>query len=155
MLCMCKRKICDTLKMQTTGWWLEGCSLLTSCSTAPSGGKIATLFLSNWAYWGRGRSSDWTIDAPITDCEALTHRTDRGATIPWSSHPGEGRCSIRKEGISFIKSCLKGGIDLEKMSYQGKKNIPKITVSKNGYLRFIWQRELLLLLLQITALLVL
>lgn len=132
-----QRKICDTLVMQTTGWWLEAAVWLSSCSTAPSGGKIATLFLSNWAYWGRGRSADWTIDAPITVCEALTHRTDRGATIPWSSHPGEGRCSIRKEGIPFIKSCLKGGIE-RKMSYQGKKNIPKITVSKKkGYLRFI------------------
>lgn len=92
-------------------------------SAALSGGKIASLRLSLSASWGRGRArarsaSHWT-----------PHCVDEGATVPWSSHPGEGRCSIRTEGILFWKGCFvlkKGGLN---MSYQGKKNIPKITVS--------------------------
>lgn len=49
----------------------------------------------------------------------------------------------------FFKKKRKGGIE-QKMSYQGKKNIPKITVSKELFLLH-WLQELWWLLLQITA----
>lgn len=102
-----------------------------------------------------GAMCAWTTDAPIALCEPLHIALTRGATIPWSSHPGEGRCSIHKRGDIAFKSSVfflkkrKGGIE-QKMSYQGKKNIPKITVSKELFLLH-WLQELWWLLLQITA----
>lgn len=74
--------------------------------------------------------------APINTRRSTLHRTDRGATIPWSSHPGEGRYSIRTEGTRFWHNATLRKKRKTNMSYQGKKNIPKITVSfffkKNG-----------------------
>lgn len=39
--------------------------------------------------------------APMSSRRGTLHHTDRGATIPRSSHPGEGRYSIRTEGHDF------------------------------------------------------
>lgn len=108
--------------MQTTGHWLQ---TVTSCSTAPSGGQTVTAPLSNWAYRGRGRVTEpQTLQSCYRSCEALYI----APTFPEApiQHPHRGNTVLSE--LDF-----QGG---RKMSYQGKKNIPKITVSKRTYLCF-------------------
>lgn len=146
-----KKTTCDSSVTQRRGCLLEAVHQLLHCALR---WKDCDITLSKLNILREGPCA-WTTDAPIALCEPLHIALTRGATIPWSSHPGEGRCSIHKRrNIAFKSSVFflkkrKGGIE-QKMSYQGKKNIPKITVSKELFLLH-WLQELWWLLLQITA----
>lgn len=114
--------MCDSSVMQTTGCWLEALHRLLHCALRWKDCDFPVEPIEGGAGWPNHRRSYSALRGTL-------HRTDRGATIPWSSHPGEGRCSIRSRGNTVFQSLIwKGGIE-RKMSYQGKKNIPKITVS--------------------------
>ncbi len=75
----------------------------------------------------------WSTDAPVALCEALYIALTEGRPFPEAPIQARAAAASAEREYRFSKPDLNGGIG-RKMSYQGKKNIPKITVSKNNYL---------------------
>lgn len=71
----------------------------------------------------------WTRDAPIALGEALYIALTEGRPFPEAPIQARAAAAFAKREYRFLRPYPKGGIE-RKMSYQGKKNIPKITVSE-------------------------
>lgn len=107
--------------MQTTGCWLEAVHQLLWCALRWKDCDTASFQLSLL----REGPGDWTTDAPIALSEALYIALTEERPFPEA--PIQAAASVKRE-YRFWKLAFEGGIE-RNMSYQGKKNIPKITVS--------------------------
>lgn len=81
-------------------WSDAGARLLPAAPLRPPVARHVAATLSNWSLLREG-PAERSADAPLL---LALGEADGGATIPRSSHPGEGRCSIRSEGTARVCS---------------------------------------------------
>lgn len=108
-----------------------GCGLCTAAPLRPPVDRLRERVFPIEPNEGGAEWPNLRLSSPISALRGTLHRAD----IPWSSHPGEGRSASAQREYRFFNS-LTLKVDEKTMSYQGKKNIPKITVSNESYICF-------------------